>query len=300
MARFKTQDEVINQLEAKFPNQFDYSKFVYSQGSEPVTLICKTHGEIHVKTSNILYSKNSKGCTECWKDLKKEIHLKDLNDFTEQANKIHNYQFDYSNSVYLGSRISITALCTLCNKEVSFLPTNHLKGHKHNNCVKVGIKKPSQGYLEKLQRENKKMSKEWRYTPDWSEEEMMNGSYCGFVYLFQFEDGSTYVGSKQIYKRVKDYKKIKPDSVENGWREYSSSSRLVNQKISDGMEYTKTILWCFKDMKETLFVELMLILNEGLKPHNMNLAIMYKGRVPTGDNGRRIQGIIKELISYLN
>lgn len=129
---------------------------------------------------------------------------------------------------------------------------------------------------------------------------MMNGSYCGFVYLFQFEDGSTYVGSKQIYKRVKDYKKIKPDSVENGWREYSSSSRLVNQKISDGMEYTKTILWCFKDMKETLFVELMLILNEGLKPHNMNLAIMYKGRVPTGDNGRRIQGIIKELISYLN
>lgn len=144
------------------------------------------------------------------------------------------------------------------------------------------------------------MAKEWQYTPDWSEEEMMNGSYCGYVYLFQFEDGTSYIGSKQIYKKVKDYKKIKPDSVENGWREYSSSSKIVNQKIADGEEYTKTILWCFPSMKDTLLVETALIVNEGLKPGNLNLSIMHKARLPTGDDKKRLFGVLKELLSYLN
>jgi hypothetical protein len=27
---------------------------------------------------------------------------------------------------------------------------------------------------------------EWKYTTDWSEEELTNGSYCGFVYFFEF------------------------------------------------------------------------------------------------------------------
>lgn len=53
------------------------------------------------------------------------------------------------------------------------------------------------------------MSKEWQYTDDWSENDMLDGRYCGYVYLFQFEDGSVYLGSKQIYKRIKDAKNLK-------------------------------------------------------------------------------------------
>ncbi|MDU4159799.1 MAG: hypothetical protein E7H82_23185 [Klebsiella michiganensis] len=87
--------------------------------------------------------------------------------------------------------------------------------------------------------------KQWIYNDDWSEEELTNGSYVGFVYLFQFEDSTSYIGSKQMYKRVKDVKKLKANSVENGWREYSSSSKIVNQKIEDGLDYTRTILWAF-------------------------------------------------------
>nr|WP_287855290.1 hypothetical protein [Klebsiella sp.] len=144
------------------------------------------------------------------------------------------------------------------------------------------------------------MSKEWQYTDDWSEEELLNGNFAGFVYMFQFEDGSSYIGSKQMYKRVKTYKKIKPESVENGWREYSSSSRIVNQKIDDGEEYIKTILWAFPNMKETLLIETALIINEGLKPGNLNLSIMHKARLPTGNDKKRLYGILQELLSYLN
>lgn len=141
---------------------------------------------------------------------------------------------------------------------------------------------------------------EWNYTQDWNEEEITNGEYVGFVYVFQFEDGSSYIGSKQMYKRVKDVKKLKPESIENGWRTYSSSSKIVNQKIDDGEQYKKTILWAFPTMRETLLIEAALILNEGLKPNCLNLALMHKARLPTGNDKKRLFGVLQELLSYLN
>ncbi|HBW0881391.1 TPA: hypothetical protein MED72_005684 [Klebsiella variicola] len=140
----------------------------------------------------------------------------------------------------------------------------------------------------------------WQYNDDWSEEELTNGSYVGFVYLFQFDDDTSYIGSKQMYKRVKDIKKLKDNSVENGWREYSSSSKIVNSKIEEGLHYTRTILWAFPSMKETLFVETALIINEGLKTGNLNLAVMHKARLPSGKDAVRISGILQSLYEILN
>ncbi|HID9072096.1 TPA: hypothetical protein ACXIW1_004429, partial [Enterobacter kobei] len=132
------------------------------------------------------------------------------------------------------------------------------------------------------------------------EKELTNGSYVGFVYLFQFEDNTSYIGSKQMYKRVKDIKKLKDNSIENGWREYSSSSKIVNSKIEEGLNYTRTILWAFPSMKETLFVETALIINEGLKTGNLNLAVIHKARLPTGKDAVRIRGILQSLYEILN
>ena len=140
----------------------------------------------------------------------------------------------------------------------------------------------------------------WQYNDDWSEEELTNGSQVGFVYLFQFDDDTSYIGSKQMYKRVKDIKKLKDNSVENGWREYSSSSKIVNSKIEEGLHYTRTILWAFPSMKETLFVETALIINEGLKTGNLNLAVMHKARLPSGKDAVRIRGILQSLYEILN
>ncbi|KZQ81086.1 hypothetical protein A3465_09020 [Enterobacter roggenkampii] len=140
----------------------------------------------------------------------------------------------------------------------------------------------------------------WQYNEDWSEEKLTNGSYVGFVYLFQFEDNTSYIGSKQMYKRVKDIKKLKDSSIENGWREYSSSSKIVNSKIQEGLNFTRTILWAFPTMKETLFVETALIINEGLKTGNLNLAVMHKARLPSGKDAVRIRGILQSLYEILN
>jgi hypothetical protein len=140
----------------------------------------------------------------------------------------------------------------------------------------------------------------WSYSPDWNEEELLSGMYSGFVYLFQFDDGTIYIGSKQIYKRVKNYKKIRDDSKENDWRDYDSSSNIVHCKIAEGISYTKTILWCFPTMSETLLVESFLIMNTAMQSNSLNLAIMSKVRFPGGENKKRLRGIMQELLSIVS
>ena len=142
---------------------------------------------------------------------------------------------------------------------------------------------------------------EWCYSEGWSEAELLDGNYCGFVYMFEFpETGQVYYGMKQIYKGVKTYKKIKPTSKENGWREYTSSSKVVNRMIEEGMEYKKTILWGFATMADTSYIETAIIVTEGLKPNIINLAVMQKCRLPTGDSKIKLRGVLQEILSWLN
>lgn len=139
----------------------------------------------------------------------------------------------------------------------------------------------------------------WQYADGLTLEELTGGDFVGFVYMFQFEDGSLYIGSKQLYKRVKDVKKLKPESEENGWRTYSSSSKIVNQKIEDGEKYRKTILWAFSSMKETLLVEAALILSVGMQPNCINLAVMHKARLPNTKDRKRLYGVIREIQGWI-
>lgn len=142
---------------------------------------------------------------------------------------------------------------------------------------------------------------EWSYSEDWSEEVLLDGSYAGFVYMIEFpETGMVYYGMKQIYQRVKTANKIKPTSKENGWRGYTSSSKVVNRMIEEGMEYKKTILWGFPTMAETSYIETAIIVTEGLKPNIINLAVMQKSRLPTGDSKIKLRGVLQEILSWLN
>nr|WP_314523141.1 hypothetical protein [uncultured Rahnella sp.] len=142
---------------------------------------------------------------------------------------------------------------------------------------------------------------EWNYSEDWSEAELLDGGYAGFVYMIEFpETGQVYYGMKQIYQRVKTANKIKPTSKENGWRGYTSSSKVVNRMIEEGMEYKKTILWGFASMAQTSYIETAIIVTEGLKPNIINLAVMQKCRLPTGESKIRLRGILQEILSWLN
>ncbi|HDS8977252.1 TPA: hypothetical protein QHR34_004095 [Raoultella ornithinolytica] len=141
------------------------------------------------------------------------------------------------------------------------------------------------------------MSKEWKYTDDWCEKDMLDGSHCGYVYMFHFiESNEVYIGSKQLWKCVKDIKKLKIDSKENGWREYTSSSKTVNDKIANGEEYTKIILWCFPTMRETLLVESILIMHHILDGNCLNKAVLNKLRAPSQSEKKRLKDIITSIL----
>lgn len=142
---------------------------------------------------------------------------------------------------------------------------------------------------------------EWKYSPDWREEDLTDGRYCAFVYMFYFHDTmETYFGVKQMYKRVKDVKKLKVNSTENGWREYSSSSTKVNDMINCGMEYERTILWAFPTMSEATFCETMLISHYCLNVNNLNMAIMSKCRIPNGVKRHKMAGVLSTIYGWLD
>ena len=194
--------------------------------------------------------------------------------------------------------------CRACNKPVKQRINEHLQGKHHRSCVNVKKRQSkvinSSKVIRDLKRNNSKSMEEWKYSPDWCENDLTDGSYVGFVYLFEFEDGSRYIGSKQMYKGVKNVKSLKGDEKENNWRDYSSSSKIVNQKIADGDNYTRTILWGFASMDDVMLVEMILILNECLKPTCLNLSTMHKCKFPNIQGKKKLYGVVQEILGWLN
>lgn len=105
-------------------------------------------------------------------------------------------------------------------------------------------------------------------------------------------------GMKNIYKNLKDIKKIKNSTKESDWRSYTSSSKTVNDMIDCGVEYEKYILWCFETTNEAAIIESALIYIFGLKPDNLNKAVMSKTRLPK--DGRKLFKILQYLIEELS
>ncbi|WP_410756391.1 hypothetical protein [Citrobacter youngae] len=140
---------------------------------------------------------------------------------------------------------------------------------------------------------------DWLYSPDWTENDLLDGGSVGFVYMFQFEDGTFYLGVKQIWKGVRDSTKLKGIEKENGWRDYRSSSKKVQKMIDSGMNYTRTILWGFETMTEANYVESFLILTRSLDENILNMAMMSKCRIPNNAQKRKLKGIIRTIEEWL-
>jgi len=135
------------------------------------------------------------------------------------------------------------------------------------------------------------------YEDDWNIDEVTN--YAAFIYLIEFPDsGEHYIGVKQVYKGIKDYKAVISTSKESNWETYYSSSKTVKERIEAGETYRKRILWCYKTTAEALLAESVLIGVMGTRWDNLNKAIMVKTRLKkdNGDQFQVLQRIIGDLI----
>lgn len=112
----------------KHGDKYDYSKVNYTKWNNKIIIICKLHGEFEQIPNNHL---NGQGCIKCAISNKKN----NIKNFINKSNLIHNYKYDYSESIYINAH---TKLIIMCPEHGKFkqTPNAHLNGRNCPMCYK--------------------------------------------------------------------------------------------------------------------------------------------------------------------
>jgi len=117
--------EFIMKANVVHKNKYNYSKAIYVGSKYKITITCDTHGEFEQVASHHL---RGGCCPKCAYN-----SLSTTKEFINRANKIHNDEFDYSKTIYTGSKYKVIITC---QEHGDFLqtPNNHLAGNKCRKC----------------------------------------------------------------------------------------------------------------------------------------------------------------------
>jgi Zn finger protein HypA/HybF involved in hydrogenase expression len=120
----KNIDEIINDFNIKHNYKYDYSLIEYKNKRSKIKIICPEHGIFE----QISYSHLSGiGCPKC------AGNKKNIDDFTKNANKIHNFKYNYELSEYKSAHKKIKIICPEHGIFVQ-TPNSHLRGNGCPNC----------------------------------------------------------------------------------------------------------------------------------------------------------------------
>lgn len=125
-------------------NKYAYDKVIYTKQLENVIITCPitNHGDFPQKPK--IHLKGS-GCHKC-AELKIQQHhnslRKSLENFIDEANKLHNYKYDYSKTVYIKNTKDIIIICPIHDSFVQ-TPKSHLKNNS-SGCQKCSDIKRSE------------------------------------------------------------------------------------------------------------------------------------------------------------
>lgn len=106
-------------------SKYDYSLSIYKNANSKITIICKSHGEFKQKVSNHL---SGQGCPKCSGKSKYTNST-----FSNKANDIHGYLYDYSMVSYVNNYTNVDIICRE-HGIFSQRPSVHLKGHGCPEC----------------------------------------------------------------------------------------------------------------------------------------------------------------------
>jgi len=119
-------------------SKYDYSKTVYSNMKDVVTVICPQHGEFKQTAENHL---TGSGCQKCGRNYRMNTA-----DFIERAKEIHGEKYDYSKSKYIRAADKLTIICPI-HGEFKQKPNHHLAGIGCSSCAHYGINTHESGVL---------------------------------------------------------------------------------------------------------------------------------------------------------
>lgn len=139
-------DKFIEICKIKHNNKYDYSLVEYEHSLKDVKIICPIHGEFRqIPTSHL----KGNGCQECGK-----IGY-NSDEFIELVKSKHNNKYDYSKSIYNGTKDKINIICPE-HGEFTQIAGDHIQGHGCKICGdKYGIKESR--WLDSLNIKNRQV-----------------------------------------------------------------------------------------------------------------------------------------------
>ena len=238
MAKLTT-EEFIKKAREVHGDKYDYSKVVYVNSKEKVTIICPEHGEFEQPPQKHL---SGQGCVKCHRDSIAKRYSLGTEKFIEKATAIHKGFYDYSMVEYVNSHTYVQIICPI-HGVFPQNPASHLRGHGCPICADVenGKRKRKWNY-EKCLEEAKKYSTKSEFqkgNPGAYIYARKNGFLKKFDFFIQIRKPNGYwtrercEGESRKYHTKKEFVKGCPAAhhaaVVNGWLD--DFDWLVNQRI---------------------------------------------------------------------
>lgn len=210
---------------------YDYSFVKYIDSKTPVKIICEKHGVFKQIPNNHL---NGHRCSYCYPRKKR----KDSEKFIQDANIIHNDNYDYSLVNYVGSKIKIKIKC---KKHGVFeqTPNSHLQGQGCPKCSESKGEKQIRNFLN----ENG-----INYVQEKTFNNCKNERNLKFdFYLFEKNiliefDGIQHFKPKECFGGIIGYQKTKEnDAIKNNFVK-ENNIKLIRIRYSENIENKLTEL----------------------------------------------------------
>ena len=123
-----------------------YTETVYTKSQNNVTVCCSKHGNFSQIASAHL---GGQGCPECGTERAAIIARKTEDNFIAEANKIHKFEYTYTNTGYVDRRTPIKITCKL-HGVFSQQPDAHLSGQKCPHCAEIATQLRNSDKLTRL------------------------------------------------------------------------------------------------------------------------------------------------------
>lgn len=149
MSKKLTTEEFIEKAKQVHGNKYNYSKVEYINNRANICIICPKHGEFWQRAGNHIYKEY--GCPKCKTEKIGNLKRKSLEQFIEDARKIHGDKYDYSKVEYINAH---TKLEIICPKHGGFWqePGGHISGKKCPACALEENRDTKEQFIEKAKK----------------------------------------------------------------------------------------------------------------------------------------------------
>jgi Zn finger protein HypA/HybF involved in hydrogenase expression len=139
-------EKFIKKANTRHGNKYDYSKVEYINSKSKVTIICPEHGEFYQPPGKHVFGW---GCKKCGINKRAKFRTKNTTTFIEEANKVHNFKFDYSEVKYINGKKKVNIKCKK-GHEFEQTPNSHLRGIGCPICKGNKIRITQNEFIERL------------------------------------------------------------------------------------------------------------------------------------------------------